>query len=81
MKFKLTTSGDWYTKKQANRLMTLGFTFEKDDFDKERPWLKSRDSESEVEITSLEELIAFRDKWGPVIIFENTIEIYDSSRD
>lgn len=83
MKFTLTTSGVFYSNEQAEKLKVLGFPFQTFTCPgkTERQMIGPVD-EVEVEIGSLEELLAFQKKWGPLIIYdESHLEIYDNHRE
>ena len=77
MKFTVTTSGAIYTEEQAEKLKTLGFEF----FIDEQDCPHRAGGAVEVEISSLEELIAFSDEWGDIIFSDGRIEIYDDYRE
>lgn len=80
MKFKVTTSGAFYTEAQAEKLKKLGFTFGVNEYDtRGRPYMTG--CNVEVEISTLEELIAFSDEWGEIIVSDGEIEIYDDYRE
>ena len=86
MKFKLTTSESFYTKQQMEELLPLGFKFKKLDtihtHNKRRYHLPNwHDEMPSIEINSLDELHSFADKYGPIIIDGNTIEIYNDYRE
>lgn len=82
MKFELCTVGrfyDWDDPK-VSKLKALGFKFEKDTevyHGKEwNSWYKL-DGTVEIEINSLDELMAFVLNWGEIIIDKDSITIYD----
>ena len=80
MKFKVTTSGSFYTKDEAEKLKSLGFTFGVNEYDEmRRPYLTG--DYDEVEISTLEELISFSNYWGDIIVSDGKIEIYDDYRE
>lgn len=83
MKFKITSSGNFYSEVQANKLEKIGFKFEKDDTYKElHNETQYKISEGvDMEIITLDDLIAFIKKYGHVIVDEDTIEIYDDYRE
>lgn len=74
MKFKLSTTGFFYTAEQAEKLAKLGFSF------KERSPSKWENNElvrsqvatpqEPIEFSSLEELMAFCKEWGGQLILE-----------
>ena len=88
MEFRLTTTGTFYSKEASDELKELGFEFEIDKLSlavgRERMCKKDAFSECPrtqkrptVEINSVEELMAFVDKWGRLIIDDDSIEIFD----
>lgn len=81
MKFRLITAGTYYSKKQAEGLMKLGFVFEpvnESQFKKlHNPSFRMVESNVFIEINTLEELLAFSDEWGSLIIDQDTIQIFD----
>ena len=94
MKFKLTTSGFFYTDGQAAKLATLGFAFKGLDPARHRTeiacgYRKRRDIDIVPSITmnTMEELMAFARKWGRIVVSgkdalgPDTIEIYDDDRE
>ena len=76
MKFNLTTAGHFYTSEDAKKLKEFGFKFDDEGYDK-RLCKRQIFSDVEVEINSLEELIAFSNKWGELIVSDGSIIIYD----
>lgn len=74
MKFKLASAGAFYDVKGhcIKELRALGFTFDKDGY---------KTSESTVEINSLEELMAFVEEHGQIVLNTGFIEIYDDWRE
>jgi hypothetical protein len=78
MKFKLSTSGRFYHGDEYQKeLESLGFKFTPNDY---KPFYKL-DHEPEIEINTLEELIAFRERFGELILTDGEIEIYDNYRE
>lgn len=81
MKFKLTTSGSFYSEPAKKALETLGFKF-----DPPTPgvgysrWYMRYDPVS-IEIKDLKELIEFVAKWGDVVLSKDALEIYDDYRE
>lgn len=75
MKFDLTTAGNFYTPEKAKKLEELGFQFD-EGYNKHKCKHKLF-SDIEIEINSLEGLIAFSNKWGELIISDGNIMIYD----
>ena len=80
MKFLLSTSGNFYSEEQAEELKTLGFKFTETRPEKKKNLFMPTES-VEIEINTLEELVAFSEKWGNLIISPKTIEIYDDYRE
>ena len=78
MRFKLTTSGFIYNKDKAQKLKLLGFSFE---YYNENMMYMIKKDDVDVDIYTLEELIAFSTKWGEIIISDGSIEIYDEYRE
>lgn len=91
MRFKVETSGYFYSDKDKKKLEKLGFKFEPaDPFFASRglPWRKTWEGEAFVEINSLGDLIRFQGEWGDIIIRDDfteegvkVIEIYDDYRE
>lgn len=76
MRFDLSTAGNFYTVENAKALEELGFQFDDNGFDK-RLCKRIITSSVELNISSLEELLTFCDKWGELIINSGEIVIYD----
>lgn len=76
MKFDLSTAGNFYTVEDAKKLEELGFQFDDNGYDK-RICKRIISNSVEINISSLEELLIFSDKWGKLIINSNEIIIYD----
>ena len=77
MKFKVCTSSSIFTEEEAGGLEKLGFTFHANLHGR-----RCLDAGSvEVEISTLEELIAFSREWGELIVSDGEIEIYDTYRE
>jgi len=83
MTFALTTSGYFYTKDQADALSELGFKFTPyPEHYKGRDMMrKDGPDEVTIEIKTLEELMAFTQKWGECVVGNGHIEIYDDYRE
>lgn len=87
MKFALDTSSSWYKEDKALDLMKLELHLEPPDVggdEYHKPCFKPddwTDNKGTVEINSLEELMTFVEKWGRVIVSEDSIEIYDNYRE
>ena len=80
MKFEVDTTGSFYDEEQANKLKALGFKFGVNSYDTEkRPYKLG--GKVEIEFNTLEELIAFSNTWGEIIISEGKVEIYDGYRE
>jgi hypothetical protein len=91
MKFKLKTSGHFYTEEDAIPLRDLGFTFKqaiplhesifKEGLNRLGPSLIIHGTPI-IYFNTLEELAAFATKWGEIIVTGcETIEIYDDYRE
>ncbi len=84
MKFELSTSGMFYSdKEQVEGLKELGFTFEPSrSFTKRDRGVDDYviSGEPTIEIETLEELVAFSERWGEIIVEKDSIEIYDNYR-
>ena len=89
MKFALTTAASTYEDKAvAKELMQYGIEMEEPDvWPRDRwskPFFRESDREEnigEVEINSLEELLAFAEKWERLVVTKDSIQIYDSYRE
>lgn len=80
MKFKLTTSGHFYTAEEAEPLEKLGFVFKKTD-DGRHASKAYNCPEVEIEINTLDELIQFIKEWRCIAMYDGSIEIYDDYRE
>lgn len=77
MKFKLSTSGNFYPQAdRRKKLEEIGFTFKQSDYK-----YFTIEGSPEIEINSLEDLIQFADKFGEIIVGNESIEIYDDYRE
>jgi len=75
MKFKLSTAAGIYSKRGADKLSELGFSFTAEAL---RPNAYKIDaSDLTVNIDTLEELVEFIDKYGEIIMGKDFITIYD----
>lgn len=84
MKFKVTTSGVFYSFEDCEKLRQLGFSFVKlKGQERVLTYMKSGPNEGvDVEIGSLEELISFCDNWGgKIVLSRDSIEIYDDFKE
>ena len=87
MRFRITTTASSYSDEDAAKLKTLGFEFveETDPLCLYlRQSLRNRKMKNEVtkDINSLEELVAFQQEWGPIIMFaSDEIQIFDGHLD
>jgi len=79
MKFKLRTSGNFYSPKDIEPLEALGFKFEDTSLVDKKTKYKIEDAE--VEINSLEQLMEFVSKYGEIVLSNDAIEIYDDYRE
>ena len=78
MRFKLTTSGYFYDKKDyRNKLKALGFEFEPSD----HRCFRITDKDVFVDFETLQKLIDFSSEWGEIIVCGDQIEIYDNYRE
>lgn len=82
MKFKLNTTGTFYSSEEATKLRVLGFKFRTTKevygagaFTPQEFYKDHQDVE--VEISTLEDLLKFISSWGECIIDDNSITIYD----
>jgi len=73
MKFNLQTERYTYTEKDKTVLEELGFKFEKHG----DRWVIEWGVNPEIEISTLEELMQFSDKHGPIVIDAAGITICD----
>lgn len=89
MKFNVSTSGSFYSKRAADKLRRLGFVFSeqtepsimKDGLPAEYLGGEGSVTEIQLEIETLDQLIAFANKWGELIVTDGEIEIYDDYRE
>ena len=84
MDFKLTTSSMFYNDADKLVLEKLGFRFNRTNNFANCPWIRL--SGSCIEINTLDELLAFIDRHGQVILDKDLdggwrIEIYDDCRE
>jgi len=78
MEFTLSTTGFFYPNEEdRKKYEELGFKFEPSDYLK----FKKSNVNPSVDFNSLEELIAFVNKFGDIIVSEGHIEIYDDYRE
>lgn len=76
MKFNISTAGRFYTNEESRRLKKLGFKFDDNGYDK-RKCKRILSEDIELDISSLDDLMKFSDKWGDLIISRERIIIYD----
>ena len=92
MKFRLSSTDDWYDDEGKNRLEKLGFQFEietdssRTTFGKWYKISKEDDNpiyiEPTIELATIEELVAFQKELGDLILLaDSCIEIYDGYRE
>lgn len=87
MEFKLTTTGDYYSKEDADALESLGFKFEYMNMGYFKKKYRKIVDRVPLTVTSLEELLDFVNEWGEIVISEDVdpgryqIEIYDGYRE
>jgi hypothetical protein len=78
MEFTLSTAGYFYPNEDdRKKYEELGFKFEPSDYLK----FRKLDINPSIDFNSLEELIAFANKFGDIIVSEGHIEIYDDYRE
>lgn len=83
MKFEITTTARIYSATNADKLSKLGFTFEpfSTAFDGTQFYIRTKHV-SEIEVSSLEELLSLEAQYGPLILSGgDSIEIYDDDRE
>jgi len=88
MKFKLSLTGHFYKENEIKKYEELGFTFAELDgtfLGNTHSLIDTNENlESiypEIEISSLEELEKFTKDYGEIILYNNTIEIYNDYRE
>ena len=84
MRFRVTTSGSFYFKDEADRLREIGFVFREDKNKCRRgfsQYFRKVDSDVFIDIDSLEELVEFSGRWREIIVKRGEIEIYDDYRE
>lgn len=83
MRFKLDSSSGFYPKDSPDvtRLKALGFAFDEDESPILPDHIYRLPGDYTVDIASLEELMAFVREHGRIVLFEDTIEIYDGFRE
>lgn len=80
MQFSVRTTGNFYETEAKERLERLGFQFVSDERAHDGGWWIH--GEGRVDLVTLEELLAFQQQCGcPVILSEDTLEIYDDYRE
>jgi hypothetical protein len=80
MRFKISTSGTFYTTKAAEKLRAIGFEFEPTTG--YLPPFQMTGGEVFREFETLEELMWFVAEWGgEVVLRDGEIEIYDDYRE
>jgi hypothetical protein len=82
MRFKISTSGRFYSKKAAKKLRAIGFEFKPARSTIFPPPFEMTGGEVFREFETLEELMSFVAEWGgEVVIRDGEIEIYDDYRE
>lgn len=76
MKFTLSTTRYFYTEEEAIELKDLGFEFVKTESKR-----LTLSEPSSVDINTLEELVAFVEKYGVIVFYPKEIEIYNGYRE
>lgn len=80
MKFNIESSESFYSKEEADKLRVLGFEFAEPPRDGtyfSNKYYKIKEGDT-LEISSIEELMAFQKKWGTLVLTDHgdpTIEI------
>lgn len=84
MKFALTMSEIYYSVAQVDKYKRLGFEFVAPKpmlpTIPGRPWW-IMEKAVEIELTTLEELMAFVQEWGAIVLSPGKIEIYNQYRE
>lgn len=86
MKFKLRMTTDSFGKYSEgyNQALELGFTFERKEHmlpSQRNTYYLELQGEPTVEINTIEELVDFTEKYGEIIVYKDTIEIYNDYRE
>ena len=81
MRFRVTKSGGFYFKDEADRLKEIGFVFREDKNSGFSQHFRKVDSDVFIDIDSLEELVEFSGRWREIIVKRGEIEIYDDYRE
>lgn len=76
MEFTVTLAGVTYLKEEVDILTSLGFNFRP----RNERYLRLEDS-VDITINTLEELMEFIEKYGALVIDQNSIEIYEFRRE
>lgn len=70
MKFEIQKASNWNSHAEKEKYEKLGFTFEQDGYDKDRPWY---DSTSNL-VVDIEDIFKFIETHGSIVIEENYIQ-------
>jgi len=83
MIFEITTTSWDYDKEDSDKLKTIGFEFKTESHANLKGYERYSKKDKKVfkEINSIDELMEFVKQYKQVIIYENTIEIYDNYRE
>ena len=84
MRFKLSSSEHYVTKKEASMLAIYGFKFERSEYAPDSYWISNNSGELDIDVSTLGELQRIGDIVGSKLIIdfkENTIEIYNGYRE
>jgi len=79
MIFKLRTTRVSYNTEDKKKLELIGFNFEPNE--KNGWWWLADKSAGILELSTMDELLEFIDRWGKVVVGKDTIEIYDDYRE
>ena len=79
MIFKLRTTRVSYNTEDKKKLELIGFNFEPNE--KNGWWWLADKSVGILELSTMDELLEFIDRWGKVVVGKDTIEIYDDYRE
>ena len=79
MKFHVRSSGAFYSKEESKKLEELGFEFEPYKSGKHVTQHKIAQPTEPIEISSLDELQSFGEKWGQLVLSwpEESVELPD----
>lgn len=84
MNFRLEITADFVCDERKVKYEKLGFEFVPNDWHynkREQPWVKKSQPAPVLEISTIEELMAFVQEHGEIILGKDSIEIYDGYRE